>query len=163
MSGIRVARLSSAIWTGLRFYDSRVQGADTFSEICPSRGCWRTSEYTVQLGRVRAEQGKVTVLGAETHRRAVDDFVVRECIREPQLSTIRERTRATSSSAANCGRPSATGFNKRLKSDWGSGGRWFESSYPDQFHKNLPFTLPCSVLCSCSGSRTAAYCEQPPA
>src|SRR5688572_12310006 len=65
----------------------------------------------------------------------VDDSVVGRCITEPQLSTVCQTAAATASPRIYCGRPPATGFNKLLKSDWGSGGRWFESSHPDQFSK----------------------------
>ena len=68
---------------------------------------------------------------------------MRECIKNPQLSTLAEAAATNASTTASCGQPTATAFNNRLNSDWGSGGRWparrsfseggFESSHPDQF------------------------------
>jgi hypothetical protein len=43
------------------------------------------------------------------------------CIKEPQLTTGGDALLATGSRPTNCDQPSATGSNKRLKSDWGSG------------------------------------------
>jgi hypothetical protein len=58
---------------------------------------------------------------AETLRRGVDDSVVGESIKEPQLSTLAKVAAANDSTAALYGRPPATGFNNWLESDWGSG------------------------------------------
>src|SRR5688572_839394 len=63
------------------------------------------------------------------HRRAllpalpnpVDDSVVGQFIKEPQLSTTAKVAAPDDSADASYGRPSATSFNRLLESAWGSG------------------------------------------